>query len=215
VTVEYSAEDYHREQLRLLVWSGFFNERDFQQYLADLACDDEALPHLPMLTEMGRAELAEKRSAEATWPTETDCDRLDAAFARLDKRGILALANAGYTTADGHGDAWAIVSEAPGYYRGFCYYHGQDVERAVQGQSLWLGFDAVAQDAEAKRALGEEVAEELRLAGFDVVWDGNPETRMSIDRLGWKRRTSWETAAESPTDVGGTKQGWLGRLFGG
>jgi hypothetical protein len=215
VTAEYSAEDYHCEQLRLLVWSGFFNERDFQDYLDDLEHDGEALPHISMLTETGRAELAEKRSAEAAWPTETDCDRLDAAFARLEKRGILALANAGYTTSDAHGDAWAVISETPGYYRGFCYYHGQDVERAVQGQSLWLGFDAVAQDAEAKGALGEEIAEELRLAGFDVAWDGNPETRMSIDGLEWKRRTRWKMAAESPSDEGGTKRGWLGRLLGG
>lgn len=212
---EYSAEDYYREQLRLLIWSGFFNEGDFRQYLEDLEYDAEAHPYSAMLAEFGQAEIAEKQAAETTWPAMTDCDRLDSVFHQMDGQGILALANAGYTTSDAHGDAWGIINEAPpGHYRGFCFYHGQDVERAVLGHSLWLGFDAVSEEPAAKRALGEEIAGNLRQAAFYVVWNGDPETRMSIEGLDWKRRTPWEGSPDESESDGPTKRGWLSRLFG-
>src|SRR4051794_32529957 len=38
---------------------------------------------------------------KAGWPEVTDCDRLDAVFASLKRRGIIALQNAGYTQSDG------------------------------------------------------------------------------------------------------------------
>lgn len=203
--MEYSAEDYYREQVRVLVWSGFFREGDFRQYLEDLEYDDEARPHRAMLAEFGRVQMAEKRSAEASWPATTDCDRLDAVFDRLDSHGILALANAGYTSSDAHGDAWQLVKEAPpGRYRGFCYYHGQDVERAVEGEPLFIGFDAVEENPKAKQAIGQEVAASIREAGFEVDWNGDPETRMSIAGIDWKRRTQWE---DRP------KRGWLSRFI--
>jgi hypothetical protein len=205
VPTDYSAEDYYREQLRMLVWSGFFNEGDFRQYLEDLEYAEEARPHRAMLAEHGLAQMAEKRSAEATWPATTDCDRLNAVFDRLDSQGILALENAGYTSSDAHGDAWHMVEQAPpGRYRGFGYYHGQDVERAVEGQPLFIGFDAVEESAEAKRTIGEQIAAALRETGFEVDWNGDPETRMSIVGIDWKRRTPWE---DWP------KRGWLSRFF--
>jgi hypothetical protein len=47
------------------------------------------------------SEFQRKAAAEASWPSETDCDRLDRVFDRLDEEGICALSNAGYTTSDG------------------------------------------------------------------------------------------------------------------
>ena len=204
---EYSAEDYYRDQLRALVWSGFFDETDFRQYFEDLEDDEEARPLRATLAEFGSAQMAEKRSAEATWPEVTDCDRLEAVFDGLDSLGILALENAGYTSSDAPGDAWQMIKEAPpGRYRGFCVYHGQDVERAVERQPLFIGFDAVADDAQAKRAIAEDVAASLREGGFEVDWNGDPETRMSIVGIDWKRRTQWK---DRP------KRRWLSRFLGG
>jgi hypothetical protein len=183
---------YWMDELRLLIWSGFFNENDFDAYLDDLQYDEEAAPHLPMLRDFGSTEMVSKRKAEGGWETQTDCDRLDATFSSLRTQSVLALQNAGYTTSDAHGDAWNLINQdAPDRWLGFCYYHGQDVERALSGNALYIGFDAVAADREAKVRLGEIVARALRDAEFTLEWNGDPETRMTITNIHWQKRTNW------------------------
>ncbi len=181
---------HYKEQLRILVWSGFFNEADLSDYLEDTDYDEDAKPHKSALREYAVAEIAAKREAEADWPEETDWDRLNSAFGELTANGILALHNAGYTSSDAHADAWGIINtDSPGAWRGFAYYHGQDVERAVEGLSLFLGFDAIAEGIDAKRAIGEEIVATLRESGLEVQWNGDPEVRFQIDNLDWKKRT--------------------------
>src|ERR1700752_5130342 len=65
---------------------------------------------------------------KATWPTTTDCDRLDGAFAVLNTRGIIALQNAGYTQSDGYDDVRESYHEHSDRDAviGYCFYHGQD-----------------------------------------------------------------------------------------
>ena len=188
---DFDALAYHQERLRLLVWGGFFNAADLVMEIKDLEYDPEAKPHLEPLRSYAEAQLQDKKVAETQWPNVTDWDRLDAVFEKLSAAGILALHNAGYTTSDAHGDAWEVIAEGPEDWRGFVYYHGQDVERVLDGHPLFLGFDAVAQDPEAKRELGAEILDSLRGAGFAVDWEGDPEIRPSISGLNWRKRTDW------------------------
>ena len=200
---------YYREQLHSLVWSGFFGPDDLEAHLEDLSYEAEAKPLLGALRTYAKIEFAAKREEERDWPATTDCDRLDAIFAQLTKGGILALANAGYTSSDAYGDAGAVIADSPkDQFKGFCFYHGQDVERAVGGYPLCVGFDATVDQADAKRAIGESVLAELK-SGFSVDWNSDPETRMLITNLDWKRRTRWPTmqAATEP-------RGFLARLLG-
>jgi len=212
---------FYRDQLRGRVWSGFFNAADWEREARDIAYDPEGEPHIAALGEIVKAEFAAKREVEKSWPKVTDWDRLDGAFHGLSKVGILALHNAGYTTSDAHSDAWHIINtEATAHWRGFVFYHGQDVERAVQNYPLYLGYDAVSQDPEAKRALGMEIAGKLRVVGFNLDWDGDPEQRMSITNLDWKKRTEWDAetgtpAPRSPPPLATTSNsGFFRRLFG-
>jgi hypothetical protein len=129
---------------------------------------------------------------KATWPTTTDCDRLDGAFAALNARGIIALQNAGYTQSDGyddiresyheHSDRDAII--------GYCFYHGQDLERAVHDEGLYLAFgpmDSKKEEAEGPR-IGAMIVEELTRAGLAAKWNGTFAQRIFIPAIDWKRR---------------------------
>ena len=206
-----SARAFYAEQLRVLIWSGFFNEDDFAVYLDDLTYDEQAVPFIDELRALGLNTIEEKRAAEAGWPARTDWDRLAEAFTQLERGHILATHNSGYTTSDAHHDAWQIIKSAhEGSWRGFAYYHGQDVERAVDGMPLFLGFDAVEDDEVAKREVGEAIATALRNAGFTVDWNSDPETRMSVTDVEWKKRTDW-VANSGPEPQ---KGGFLRRLFG-
>lgn len=134
----------------------------------------------------------EHAQAKKSWPATTDCDRLDAAFKALAQRGVIALHNAGYTQSDGYSDVREAHADAPDRSRivGYCFYHGQDLARAVDGGGLFLAFgpmDARTEDTEGPR-IGRLVAEELQRAGLQVQWDGTFNQRIHIAAFDWKRR---------------------------
>ncbi len=134
-------------------------------------------------------EIGRKRQAEAGWSATTDCDRLDDAFAELNADGLIALHNTSMTMGDGLGD---VDRELAGRGRagmtGYCFYHGQELERAVDGHGLWIAFGDLDAVADQKRAVGERVRACLERHGFRVEWDGNPEKRLAVPNLDWKRR---------------------------
>jgi hypothetical protein len=126
------------------------------------------------------------------WPAVTDCDRLDAVFSALSSKGIVALQNAGYTQSDGHSDVVEVCHSHPhkDTLIGYCFYHGQDLERAVVGEGLYLAFgpmDARREASEGPR-IGALIAEELRRGGLEVVWDGTFDQRIFVPAIDWKRR---------------------------
>jgi hypothetical protein len=138
------------------------------------------------------AAFASLARAKATWPATTDCDRLDKVFATLNSRGIIALQNAGYTQSDGHDDVIEI------YHRrsdrdeviGYCFYHQQDLERAVRGEGLNLAFGPIDARNEATEGprIGAIIAEELKRVGFAVQWNGTFAQRIHTPAIDWKRR---------------------------
>jgi hypothetical protein len=136
--------------------------------------------------------IAAHKAEQTTWPAVTDCDRLDGVFDALNPRGVLALQNAGYTQSDGYHDFREAYHASPDAERviGYCFYHGQDLERAVQGGGLYLAFGPVDPQGEATTGprIGSIVVEELRRAGFDVRWDGTFNQRIYIPLFDWKRR---------------------------
>jgi hypothetical protein len=179
-------DDYILRCIKTWVWSGFYGPDDIQEMLGDVLEPDadEA-----MLRAAVESELAAKATAEVTWPRVTDCDRLDAVFAELDQGGVMALQNAGYTMSDGRCDVGERLAERDrDQVKGYCFYHGQDLERAVTGGGLMLAFGNLDADVSGKQAIGNLVAATLRKAGFEVDWNGDAEKRIHLPRIDWKRR---------------------------
>jgi class 3 adenylate cyclase len=179
-------DKYILDAIRTWVWSGFYSPAEVEQLIDDILEPgaDEA-----MLRAAVAPEFAKKAAAEASWPGRTDCDRLDAAFAELNAAGIIALHNAGYTMSDGHEDVGKELHQRgrPGI-RGYCFYHAQDLERAVAGDGLMLAFGDLDAEDDQKVVIGREVQQALERAGLSVEWNGKPNTRIGLPRLDWKRR---------------------------
>lgn len=179
-------DKYILDSIHTWVWSGFYSPEEVDGMIDDILEDDA---DEKMLRAAVNPEFAKKRKAESEWPETTACDRLDSAFEALDKLGILCLHNAGYTMSDGHSDAGELLADQPkGRYFGYCFYHGQDLERAVQGEGLMLAFDHVDGDVPDKVKVGKMMKEELERVGFALVWDGTTNTRINIPNFDWKRR---------------------------
>jgi hypothetical protein len=179
-------DKYILDSIKTWVWSGFYSPEEVDEFIGDVLEDDadEA-----MLRAAVGPEFRKKAAAEASWPARTDCDRLDDAFEQLNAAGIIALHNAGVTMSDGFEDVGeALRQRGRAGVRGYCFYHAQDVERAVDGGGLTLAFgDLDAVDAQ-KAQIGREIQTVLERAGFAVQWNGNPNTRLILPRFDWKRR---------------------------
>jgi hypothetical protein len=180
-----------REEMTTLVRAGFYNKKR----LMEILCEEMYAPGELNPTDVSAAideELAKYEAEKKTWPAVTDCDRLDAAFAAMNRRGIIALQNAGYTQTDGYEDFRHALENHPrrSTVIGYCFYHGQDLERAIHGEGLFFAFGPVdPSDEEVKGpTIGKVVREELEHAGLKVEWDGTFATRLSVPCLVWQRR---------------------------
>lgn len=157
------------------------------EYLADEAKASVLRPHAENYTAEALVALSE---AQKAWPTRTDCDRLDAAFARLDAAGIVARHDFSCCQNCGHGEMWALVEDAVADgrdIRGYAFYHQQDTEHAVEGHGLFVAWGAAEAGEPALASVGNEVAVALRREGLNVKWNGDAKTRISVS-MEWKRR---------------------------
>lgn len=179
-------ETYIIDSIKTWVWSGFYTQDEVQEMIDDIIEDGVDVDKIRSTV---APEFEKKAIAEKSWPEVTDCDRLDQFFGNLNDNGIVGLQNAGYTMSDGLSD----VSEEIGFrdrskLKGYCFYHGQDLERAVAGSGLMLAFGDLDDTPEGRQAIGRLVVEFLSKAGFESDWDGTPDNRIHVPKLDWKRR---------------------------
>jgi hypothetical protein len=91
--------------------------------------------------------------------------------------------------SDGHSDATEALHErGRDKYFGYCFYHGQDLERAVAGEGLMIAFDHAQGDVPDKLKVGRAVVSELERCGLRCDWNGDVEKRINIPGFDWKRR---------------------------
>lgn len=179
-------DEYMLDSIKLLVWSGFYSSEEVDAMIDDILEEDADEESLRAAV---APEFARKALEEKTWPPTTDCDRLDAAFSALNAEGILALQNAGYTMSDGLGEVDVVLEEqGKEGYAGYCFYHGQDLERAVRGSGLMLAYGDLKGEKEGQIKIGKRIVAAMEEAGFQVDWKGSPDTRIYILLIDWKRR---------------------------
>jgi hypothetical protein len=179
------------ESIKSWIWSGFYDPDEIQVMIGDILEEDadEA-----MLRGAVEPEFDRKHDAEQSWPVETDCDRLDAAFAELSDNGILALHNAGYTMSEGISDVTEVLKElGRDGLRGYCFYHGQDVERALAGGGLYIAYGDLHDETSKSVTVGEAVRKVLEQHGFKVAWNGTADDRIHVPLFDWKRRSVQST----------------------
>lgn len=187
-------------QMRTHVLGGFADPEALHAILTDLLelemkqRSSSVRTHLEdFVRDVGREE--RRRTPPEPWINP----RITAAFAELNReRGVVALENAGYTQSDGWDDIReeAAAREARGQPRpiGGCFYHFQDLERAVRGEGLALGFGALivgadqATHAKAALEVANLVVEVLGAHQVPVHWDGTAEQRIAIPPFVWFRR---------------------------
>jgi len=202
---------YLREQVEVAVVGGYKNDKEVLTSIEELATHElRDSAEVEQLLEYARRRLEEHRVEEASWTEPTMNDALDRAFEELNRQGILALQDAGYTLSDG----WAEVKDAAANgsepMRGATFFHGQDIERGVLGVGLMLAFGAFEDDPkrhdEASLAIAREVRETLVRHGIETEWNGSVETRIQIPPFEWRKRRQSSRARRKQEDPGSLQQ---------
>jgi hypothetical protein len=157
---------------------------DAVEVFADASTDPRALHKAAHA--IAEQALAVHLAAQQQWPETTDCDRLDAAFAELDRLGIVARQHFRCCGTCGSNDIREEMGQSA-TARGFTFFHIQDTEHAVGGESLYLSFGAASTDRSDAVAIGHEVVQTLSRHGLRPAWDGRHVNRIGLP-LTWQRR---------------------------
>jgi hypothetical protein len=144
----------------------------------------------PEARRLARAAVKRHQQEQQSWPTPTDCDRLDAAFAALEHSGILCRQD--YAPCDEYceelmADDIEAAENSGRRVRGYAYITMLATDDALAGRGLKLRFGAWPNSHIAEADIGLEVASALQRHGLKVLWDGGRQTPILVD-MGWKKR---------------------------
>lgn len=135
-------------------------------------------------------EYAKKEEESKLWLHPTDTEKLHEVFDKLCKNRIVALHNAGYTQSDAIYDVQDVWKDLEGEGVkpiGYCYYHGQDLERVITSGTLCLGFYGEKEKNDKEAILiGHKIVEAFEAAGFAVEWNGAASKRIEIKDFKWQ-----------------------------
>lgn len=178
-------------EIETLARVGFYDRDRVYQILDEEVYEPGELDPVELAAAVDAA-FARLAAEQAGWPDVTDCDRLDAAFAAMGRRGVIALHDAGITPRDGYADFLdAVAREAdPARVLGCCFSLGRDLADAVHGRGLGLTFYPAdpARQATDGPEVGRIVREELERVGFAVERDDRLPCALRIPAITWQRR---------------------------
>jgi len=126
------------------------------------------------------------------WKRPTDSDRLIEVFDELCEQNIIALHNAGYTTSDGEYEVVEVERRLREYQvisDGYCFYHEQDLARAIspENSSLYLAYQKVDNsDDKVTLEVGRKVVKFLTEKGFEVEWNEDIKSKILIPNFKWQ-----------------------------
>ena len=187
-------EAFIYESIENQVRMGFLSLDEIKDNILDEIEDNEFENEISedWATQHIEAEWQSMLNETKTWKSPTDIERLIAAFDELCDQNIIALHNAGYTTSDGEYEVVdverklqdnGIVSD------GYCFYHEQDLSRAIakEDPSLYIAFQKVDnEDDDVTIAVGKKVVEVLKKHQFEVAWNESPTTKIRIPNFKWE-----------------------------
>ncbi|WP_299249176.1 hypothetical protein [uncultured Cytophaga sp.] len=140
-----------------------------------------------------KSEFEKLKMESKSWENPTKTEKLIAAFEELRTLNIIALHNAGYTMSDGESDVVEVeiaLRENGIESDGYCFYHQQDLERAMdyKAPSLMIAFQKVnnTDDAVTIR-VGKLVVAILKSHDLNVVWDESVNKKIELPGFAWQK----------------------------
>ena len=188
-------QEYILEMITTKVNMGFDPPEAIKQMAKDILADEHLEDSVTeawinaVVDQKVTLQLQESKS----WDSPTDPDKLALAFNDLSRSKIIALHLAGYTNSEGERDIIEIEQNlrTKGIKSdGYCFYHEQDLQRAVdpQQRNLMIAFQKVDNsDDYVTIAIGLIVSDKLRKYGFKVNWNESVSQKIEIEDINWQK----------------------------
>ncbi len=162
------------EQLEKDILFGFENEDDLLESISEMFYDENDFDESWLKNEI-EIRLKKHQAESLNWEKPTDFERLVKSFDELNKEKIVSLHRAGYTRQDGEDDCSEIIDELKALgitTKGYCYYHTQDLERAIgEEKMLFIGFDSYNRE--------EKLAKEVAKRAVEIAIEENEEIALT------------------------------------
>jgi len=191
-----SNEKYVHDIITTQIKMGFKSVEELLEYVTELIQDEQLEKDVDesWAKELIEQEYAKRMNAATNdWGYPTDPFLLADAFNELRGLGIIAIHNAGYTTSDGETDAVEIENALREHgirSEGYCFYHEQDLERALDENNpmLLLAFQKVDNsDPAITEKIGQLIIEVLRKNKLNATWSGNVNEKILISPILWNK----------------------------
>ncbi|KAF2515752.1 DUF6891 domain-containing protein [Flavobacterium foetidum] len=187
-------EEFIYESIFNQVRMGFLSIDDIKENIMEEIEDNEFEDEISEAWAFEKIDQEYQKLLEESkkWKSPTDTEKLIKAFDDLCDQNIIALHNAGYTTSDGEYEVVEVERELQEngiVSDGYCFYHEQDLARAVipDNPSLYIAFQKVDNsDEETTLKVGNKVAEVLKNNGLEVNWDGSAKKKIEIPNFRWQ-----------------------------
>jgi len=184
-------KDEALEQIISDIEFGFENEEELFDSICDMFYDEESLDKVWLRKTITENYLAHQKQS-LQWARPTDFDRLVNSFDTLIREKIVCLHNAGYTRQDAESDCLETIEalkQSGVNPIGFCYYHSQDLARAIDptSRTLLLGFDSADQNESNALQIANRIIATLNKNGFEVAWPGTVDQRIEIKNIRWQK----------------------------
>lgn len=181
------------DHIRLEVKIGYASRKEIVEAAVDMFQDgfENRIELRKLAGRLTESALAEHYTEQRSWVYETDCDKLDEAFAELDRNGIVARQNWTCCQTCGHTEIAYETGRTSVHrqVRGYVFFHHGDAEGVTSDGTLYLAYGAVLNRSDEEAvAVAHEVAAVLRKYGFTVEWNGLIQKRIGIKNLRWQRR---------------------------
>ena len=184
------------EQLLLDIEFGFETEEELFDSIKEMFHDEEGFDENWLRQNISQ-EYEQHQRQSLNWIRPNDFDRLAKAFDQLINEKIVCLHKAGFTRQDGEGDCLETIerlNELGIKAIGFCYYHSQDLARAVDKsiQNLYLGFGSSTNDDNKAAQIADKIVSVLKENNFEVSWTGSVDQRIEIRNIIWQKVPDYE-----------------------
>lgn len=180
------------EVIKQEVQFGFDHEADILEAIWAMGFENEDQLNETWLQQMIAKDYNQHQLESKQWLSPTDFDRLAKVFDALNTEKIIALHKAGYTKQDGYSDVAEVVGLLKAKEitpQGYCFYHIQDLERAIDptSRNLFLAFDDIEQNTDRAITIGKRIVNLLNEHGLKTEWNGTIEQRIEIKDILWQK----------------------------
>ncbi|RBQ24314.1 hypothetical protein ALNOE001_02250 [Candidatus Methanobinarius endosymbioticus] len=181
--------EYISIEVSILINSGFYNKDEILEIIEEQFIDEDI--SLNEIKTIIFDKYNKKIEAEANWEEKTDFDKLKNCFNHLNNKSILMIHNAGYSVDEGVHDSFEVFHHlqikniVP---EGFCFYHFQDIEYALESNILSLAFEDFQNNKEKSLKIGKLIVKTLYNNDFIVKWNEDINSPIKINPFHWKKR---------------------------